>query len=106
MFNIKRFHIFFSIKISFYIVVSAKVPGNFHVSTHSSQVQPDDPDISHEIIDLYFGSKITSAKGLPHTVGLKQFNALRGFKTGANVQKGSSFDYTLRIVPTVIQEAS
>merc|ERR1712110_418651 len=84
----------------------AKVPGNFHVSTHASQIQPDDPDMAHEITDLYFGTQVVSAKGLPHTVSLKQFNALRGHKTAQSVQKGSSFDYTLRIVPTVIDKSN
>merc|ERR1739838_821446 len=30
-----------------------KVPGNFHISTHSSQVQPKKPDMTHMIKELF-----------------------------------------------------
>jgi len=82
----------------------AKVPGNFHVSTHSSQEQPTNPDFAHEIIELSFGAGGDAHKHLPESINSKAFNALRGHKTGDKVQKGSSFDYTLRIVPTVIDK--
>lgn len=35
-----------------------KVPGNFHVSTHSSHKQPDDPDFSHVIKEIKLGDQI------------------------------------------------
>ena len=74
----------------------AKVPGNFHVSTHSSQEQPNNPDFAHEVIDLTFGEGGAAQNHLPDTINSRAFNALRGHKTGDKVVKGSSFDYTLR----------
>uniref|UniRef100_V9LDF9 Endoplasmic reticulum-Golgi intermediate compartment protein n=1 Tax=Callorhinchus milii TaxID=7868 RepID=V9LDF9_CALMI len=35
-----------------------KVPGNFHVSTHSATAQPDNPDMTHTINKLTFGDRI------------------------------------------------
>lgn len=35
-----------------------KVPGNFHISTHSSHKQPDDPDFSHKIKEIKLGDQI------------------------------------------------
>ena len=35
-----------------------KVPGNFHLSTHSVDVQPDEYDFAHEIHEVTFGTKI------------------------------------------------
>lgn len=56
-----------------------KVPGNFHVSTHSAANQPADIDMSHFIDELMFGDDV-SQLGL--TGG---FNTLRG-KDKTNVQ--------------------
>ncbi|XP_071268150.1 endoplasmic reticulum-Golgi intermediate compartment protein 1-like isoform X3 [Salvelinus alpinus] len=36
----------------------AKVPGNFHVSTHSATAQPQSPDMTHLIHKLAFGEKL------------------------------------------------
>jgi len=82
----------------------AKVPGNFHISTHASQEQPESPDMSHEVIDLHFGELVDpkTSKSLPKTINPRSFNALANHKTDPKVALGSSFDYTLRIVPTVI----
>ncbi|MGH0139143.1 UNVERIFIED_CONTAM: hypothetical protein FKN15_068864 [Acipenser sinensis] len=35
-----------------------KVPGNFHVSTHSATAQPQNPDMTHVIHKLTFGEKL------------------------------------------------
>ena len=35
-----------------------KVPGNFHLSTHSVDVQPDEYDFAHEVHEVTFGTKI------------------------------------------------
>ena len=74
-----------------------KVPGNFHISTHSSQVQPKDPNMNHEIFELAFGDPMKGTN-LP-----ANFSPLQGKNT-----KGSdamaSHDYTLKIVPTVYQD--
>lgn len=38
--------------------ISAQVPGNFHVSTHSATAQPQNPDMTHSIHKLAFGDKL------------------------------------------------
>lgn len=38
-----------------------KVPGNFHISTHSSHKQPDDPDFAHVIKEIRLGDKIIAS---------------------------------------------
>ena len=41
--------------ISIMIDVFVKVPGNFHVSTHAARSQPQNPDMTHEILELRIG---------------------------------------------------
>ena len=49
-----------------------KVPGNFHVSTHSAKEQPDNPDFSHRIVEVRLGDKIVAK----NVIG--SFNPLEG----------------------------
>lgn len=74
-----------------------KVPGNFHVSTHSAQSQPVSPDMTHEIKSLRFGEDISSPN-------LKA-SALRPLDGRNNLNKHalSSHDYVMKIVPTVYE---
>ncbi|XP_076825366.1 endoplasmic reticulum-Golgi intermediate compartment protein 1-like [Clavelina lepadiformis] len=74
-----------------------KVPGNFHVSTHSSKQQPDNPDMNHEIKELRIGERII----IPN-VKSQAFNALEGKKT-FDKHALSSHDYVMKIVPTVYE---
>lgn len=76
-----------------------KVPGNFHVSTHSATEQPDNPDFAHIIHELRFGAKIDN----PDVPGA--FNALYHRKKldGSNIE---SYDYVMKIVPTIYEESS
>lgn len=74
-----------------------KVPGNFHISTHSSQVQPKNPNMNHEIFELSFGDPMYGAN-LP-----ANFSPLKG-KNTKDKDPMSSHDYTLKIVPTVYQD--
>ncbi|NWH39793.1 ERGI1 protein, partial [Chloropsis hardwickii] len=61
-----------------------KVPGNFHVSTHSATAQPQNPDMTHVIHKLSFGDKLQV-----HNVH-GAFNALEGAdKLSSN--RGGSF---------------
>jgi len=76
-----------------------KVPGNFHISTHSSQVQPKKPDMSHIIKELSFGDPMKGAK-LP-----ANFEPLQGQNTNGK-DPMASHDYTLKIVPTVYTDIS
>jgi len=75
-----------------------KVPGNFHVSTHSASEQPDDIDFSHIIHELRFGSKIED-KAIPGN-----FNPMFDRKKldGSNVE---SYDYVMKIVPTIVENS-
>ncbi|OQR68384.1 endoplasmic reticulum-Golgi intermediate compartment protein 1-like, partial [Tropilaelaps mercedesae] len=78
-----------------------KVPGNFHVSTHAVQVQPDDINMSHEIHTLRFGDNLQTME--PHIKG--SFNSLANHdRTGANGKE--SHDYIMKIVPTVFERSS
>ncbi|XP_012505170.1 PREDICTED: endoplasmic reticulum-Golgi intermediate compartment protein 1 isoform X2 [Propithecus coquereli] len=42
-----------------------KVPGNFHVSTHSATAQPQNPDMTHVIHKLSFGDTLQLQVGAP-----------------------------------------
>ncbi|KAM7389568.1 hypothetical protein PAMP_023535 [Pampus punctatissimus] len=76
-----------------------KVPGNFHVSTHSATAQPQNPDMTHIIHKLVFGEKLQVQK----VQGA--FNALGGAdKLSSNPL--ASHDYILKIVPTVYEDLS
>ncbi len=56
-----------------------KVPGNFHVSTHSAKSQPEHIDMSHIIHEVSFGDQMNS-------FGIKgSFNPLKE-KDKTNVQ--------------------
>ena len=72
------------------------VPGNFHIATHSSKNKPAGYNFNHEIHDLYFGEDIND-------LDLKvpgNRTSLAGKKTD-NSDHQLSYDYTLKIVPTV-----
>jgi len=75
-----------------------KVPGNFHISTHSSHKQPEDPDFSHVIKEIRLGDKIlTNVPG--------SFNPLAG--VAKNTELGiESHDYIMKIVPTIYESYS
>ncbi|XP_027680568.1 endoplasmic reticulum-Golgi intermediate compartment protein 1 isoform X2 [Chelonia mydas] len=76
-----------------------KVPGNFHVSTHSATAQPQNPDMTHIIHKLSFGDKLQ----VQNIHGA--FNALGGAdKLSSNPL--ASHDYILKIVPTVYEDIS
>ena len=79
-----------------------KIPGNFHLSTHSVDVQPDRYDFAHEIHEISFGSKIRkiSSKNIRSS-----FNPLksRSKLDGSNLE---SHEYVMRIVPTTYEDIS
>ena len=76
-----------------------KVPGNFHLSTHSVDVQPDQYDFAHEIHEISFGSKIRkiSAKNIRSS-----FNPLGG-RSRMDGNSLESHEYIMRIVPTTYE---
>ncbi|XP_023326552.1 endoplasmic reticulum-Golgi intermediate compartment protein 1 [Eurytemora carolleeae] len=77
-----------------------KVPGNFHLSTHSVDVQPDQYDFAHEIHEISFGSKIRkiSAKNIRSS-----FNPLGG-RSRLDGNSLESHEYIMRIVPTTYED--
>ncbi|XP_078589064.1 endoplasmic reticulum-Golgi intermediate compartment protein 1-like [Branchiostoma floridae x Branchiostoma japonicum] len=79
-----------------------KVPGNFHMSTHSAPVQPASPDMTHVVHDLRFGEDL--AAFLPdHIKG--SFNPLDEVER-LHANALSSHDYFLKIVPTIFENRS
>jgi len=79
-----------------------KVPGNFHISTHSVDVQPDDYDFAHELHEISFGSKIRkiSSKNFRSS-----FNPLSG-RSKVDGHNLESHEYIMRIVPTTYEDLS
>ncbi|XP_065729816.1 LOW QUALITY PROTEIN: endoplasmic reticulum-Golgi intermediate compartment protein 1 [Phocoena phocoena] len=84
-----------------------KVPGNFHVSTHSATAQPQNPDMTHVIHKLSFGDTLP----VPHCASPQvqnvhgAFNALGGADRLTS-NPLASHDYILKIVPTVYEDKS
>jgi len=75
-----------------------RVPGNFHVSTHSADRQPDNSDMAHFITSLTFGAKL-SHNNLPGN-----FNSLAK-RDRIQVDPAESHDYTMKIVPTIFEDS-
>ncbi|KAL3863877.1 hypothetical protein ACJMK2_005604 [Sinanodonta woodiana] len=75
-----------------------KVPGNFHLSTHSAQDQPQSMDMTHIIHQIRFGMEMT--KGI-EVKG--SFNPLENVDK-SNGNAIGTHDYILRIVPTVFED--
>lgn len=74
-----------------------RVPGNFHVSTHSAGIQPSNPDLSHIVNGLQFGDKIENSKVKGAFKPLSESS-----RVDANAL--SSHDYVLKIVPTIYEK--
>ncbi|RWS15749.1 endoplasmic reticulum-Golgi intermediate compartment protein 1-like protein, partial [Dinothrombium tinctorium] len=76
-----------------------KVPGNFHVSTHSADRQPEHIHMAHVINKLTFGDDVSNT-------GIEGgFNSLRG-KDKSEAQAHESHEYHLKIVPTIYESSS
>ena len=70
-----------------------KVPGNFHLSMHSAQEIPNNPDMTHIIHYLYFGNASSSES--------RSFSSLENIDvTDANSL--ATHDYIIKVVPTLI----
>lgn len=74
-----------------------KVPGNFHLSTHSASHQPSVIDMAHEIHEISFGDDVHSLNLLG------SFDPLKGTRKleDSSLQ---SHEYHLRIVPSIFEE--
>lgn len=84
-----------------------KVPGNFHVSTHSASSQPDSPNMSHHINSLILGDETITEKQVPFP---KSFDPLSNHDVSDPEEGGfdalSSHDYFMKIVPTIYESRS
>lgn len=74
-----------------------KVPGNFHLSTHSASQQPPTIDMAHEIHEISFGDDVR-ALNLHGS-----FDPLKG-TTRIEDMALQSHEYHLRIVPSIYEE--
>lgn len=76
-----------------------KVPGNFHVSTHSAESQPDNPDMTHIIHKVRFGMDLQEGKDVSGS-----FNPLEGLDKTKS-QAIATHDYIVKIVPSVYEDS-
>ncbi|XP_022339651.1 endoplasmic reticulum-Golgi intermediate compartment protein 1-like [Crassostrea virginica] len=76
-----------------------KVPGNFHVSTHSAETQPDNPDMTHIIHKVRFGMDLQEGKYVSGS-----FNPLEGLDKTKS-QAIATHDYIVKIVPSVYEDS-
>ena len=83
----------------FHIHTLYSYQGNFHVSTHSADKQPDSADMAHYITSLTFGEYLEN-KNLPGN-----FNPLAR-RDRSQVDPSESHDYTMKIVPTIYEDSS
>jgi len=79
-----------------------KLPGNFHLSTHSVDVQPDEYDFAHTIHEVSFGSKVKKITG---KMAKSSFNPLRS-RERLDGNQLESHEYVMRIVPTTYEDIS
>jgi len=81
-----------------------KVPGNFHLSTHSAQVPAGvQIDMRHVVHSLRFGDDIVSMGRLgTHGAGLGSFDPLRG-RDASSGQAQSTHEYILKVVPSLYE---
>ncbi|CAF0752848.1 unnamed protein product [Adineta ricciae] len=77
----------------------ARVPGNFHVSTHAAQIQPPNGNMKHVIHELTFGDTVKGFKQIPNR---RAFRPLRRFNN-TDRPPHASHDYSLKIVPTIYE---
>lgn len=75
-----------------------RVPGNFHVSTHAAQAQPQQSDMGHHIHSLTFGDHFEYFRSIPDS----SFNSLNGVSAKPE-DSTMSHDYIMKIVPTIYQ---
>lgn len=75
-----------------------KVPGNFHVSTHASQTQPETSDMSHMVHALVFGDHVEHLRNIPDS----SFGALNNVVSRSS-DSSASHDYIMKVVPTIYE---
>ncbi|GIY18235.1 endoplasmic reticulum-Golgi intermediate compartment protein 1 [Caerostris extrusa] len=80
-----------------------KVPGNFHVSTHSASSQPESIDMAHIIHEVSFGTRMPFEELSKGTAGVKgSFNPLKEVDR-SKAKDIESHDYVMKIVPTIYE---
>lgn len=75
-----------------------RVPGNFHISTHSAEDQPDVIDMTHRINELHFGNVTTHVLGLTGS-----FTSLKNISHDES-QPHNTHEYFLKIVPSHVED--
>lgn len=75
-----------------------KVPGNFHVSTHSARSQPESPDMTHLIHKVRFGMDLQEGKDVKGS-----FNPLEDVDRTAG-EALATHNYIVKIVPSVYED--
>lgn len=76
-----------------------KVPGNFHVSTHSAEVQPAVIDMAHTIHELTFGDDLSETKIQGSFNALKYRSKLDGHsKSIVFVSKLNFYGWTVSLI--------
>lgn len=76
-----------------------KVPGNFHISTHSASQQPTNYDMRHQIHSVKFGDDIGN------DIPFGSFNPLSD-RNATSGEPLNTHDYVLKIVPSVLETMS
>lgn len=77
-----------------------KIPGNFHVSTHSAQMQPPQPNMQHVVHSVEFGDHIDAA-----IKSRGSFNPLEE-RVEDSADGSFSHDYILKVVPSTYEALS
>jgi len=78
-----------------------KVPGNFHISTHSTKKQPTQVDMTHFIREVRFGDKVYINPAQIEA----SFNPL-AFKDKKDDNPHNSHDYFLKVVPSIYKDTA
>jgi len=80
-----------------------KVPGNFHVSTHSATKQPNAADMRHTIREVRFGDEAQALHDLEQ-IGAS-FNPLLN-RNQTDDTPSNSHDYFIKVVPSIYKDLS
>uniref|UniRef100_A0A0M3JSR8 Endoplasmic reticulum-Golgi intermediate compartment protein 1 n=1 Tax=Anisakis simplex TaxID=6269 RepID=A0A0M3JSR8_ANISI len=81
-----------------------KVPGNFHLSTHSAAMQPDNYDMRHIVHAVKFGDDMHLLMNkFQDKARIGSFNPLQN-RNALNGESLSTHEYILKVVPSVYED--
>ncbi|KAI3380973.1 hypothetical protein SNEBB_010345 [Seison nebaliae] len=81
-----------------------KVPGNFHLGTHSATSQPDSVEVSHIIHDLRMGDQVPDH--FKSQINISSFHPLNGMDHSVKTEDMESHEYIINFVPTICKETN